>query len=210
MNVEHSLKINLNNFGFVEREVVKGKKIANQCGRDFFYYVLNYYYPELHNKIRGNPQEITRIGLFGILHLPAGLIWTGLTFKNIPKYFRSLGLTLTINGRKISSYFDFLLGIIPVHGISYEKGIAEIRSSIDGGIAVGVDIAMNFGGLVDHVMFVYGYDKDNLYVFDTHQAEGLEYEKITLPTDTRYIMRLPNSIIKERWTVFGRVWVVTK
>jgi len=211
INIENSLKnLDLDKFGFVQREVVNGKTLTNQCGRDFFYYVLNYYYPELHNNQKGNPKEISKSGLFGWSWLPVGLIWTGLTFKRIPKYLRKLNLEFSINNRKIKSYFDFFLGTLPLRPMKFEEGINLIEKSIINGNAVGVDISMALVGLADHVMFVYGYDEENLFVFDTHQASGLEYEKLTSEGDNRFIMRLPKSIVKKRWTIFNRIWVVKK
>jgi uncharacterized protein YvpB len=64
---------------------------------------------------------------------------------------------------------------------------------------------MGVFGLLDHVMFVYGYDKENLYVFDTLKAKIAYYNY-----DSRYkhIYRLPKSIIKSRWSIFARVWEV--
>ena len=210
MNPKNSLNIDLDKFGFVQRERINNKALADQCGRDFFYYVLNYYFPDLHNKNKGNPQEISKSGLFGWSWLPVWLIWTGLTFKNVSKYLKSLGLKFYINNKEIKNYFDFFLGMLPLRSLSFEKGIMEIEKAVDSGHVVGVDISIALGGLADHVMFVYGYDDGNLYVFDTHQAGGLEYEKLTPEGDNRFIMKLPREIVRKRWTVFNRVWVVKK
>jgi hypothetical protein len=211
MEIEHSLKkINLEEFGFVNREKVNGKTLTNKCGRDFLYYSLNYYFPELHNSVKNNPQEITKSGLFGWGWLPAGLVWTGLTFKRVPKYLKSLGLKFTVNNRVIKNYLDFFLGTLPLRPLKFEEGISLIEKTVDDQNVVGVDISMALGGLADHIMFVYGYDKENLYVFDTHQAGVLEYIKMTSENDNRFIMKLPKNIIRKRWTIFNRVWVIEK
>ena len=60
-------------------------------------------------------------------------------------------------------------------------------------------------GLLYHVMFVYGYDNNNLYVFDTHFVEGIGYERTNLG---EFVFKLPKQKVKERWTRFGRVWNV--
>ena len=204
-----SLPINLDAFGFVEREYVGGKRLKNQCGRDFFYYVLNYYFPHEFNPTALNPQEITRQKLFG-LRMPIGLIWTGLSFWKIPSLLRERGLRLLINGRPVTGFPSLFAGILPLRPQSYEQGIREIEQAVDRGQAIGVDIAISLGGLGDHVMFVYGYDEEYVYVFDTHQAFGPGYEKMTPPNDTRFIMKLPKSVIHARWTIFNRVWLVKK
>lgn len=211
IKIKNSLShVDLDTFGFVEREQQNGKRLANQCGRDFLYYVLNYYFPQLHNKFHLNPKEISKSGLFGFSWLPIWLIPTGLTFKKVPRYLKSFSLQLIINDRKINTYFDFLLSILPIRQMSFEAGIRKIEQSINDGCAVGVDIALALFGMVDHVMFVYGYDDENFYIFDTHQTRILEYEKLTPEADKRFIMKLPKSIIKKRWTIFSRIWIVCR
>jgi len=204
------LPLNLQTFSFVNREKVAGKTLPNQCGRDFFYYALTYYFPDIYSAEAINPERIRESGLFGARLLSPWLIWTGLTFRKVPKLLLSLNLYFSINGRVVRSYADFIFCLLPFNPWSYEKGIAEIEKLVDAGVVVGVDISMAVWGLVDHIMFVYGYDDDNLYVFDSHQAPGLEYEKITPDSDPRYIMRLPKNVVKKRWTIFNRVWVVGK
>ena len=61
------------------------------------------------------------------------------------------------------------------------------------------------GGLLDHVMFVYGYDADNLYIFETTETP-IEYER--LPGEFPHIMKLSKYEIRKRWTKFGRLWEV--
>lgn len=204
----HHLPLDLTTFSFVTREALSGKTLPNQCGRDFLYYALSFYYPEQFNAQSLSPQEITRRGIFGI-NVPPWLVWTGLSFMYVPNFLMKKGLILSINNRKIHNPLDFFLATLPIRWQSFEKSIAEIEKAINQGIVTGVDIAMHLGGMVDHVMFVYGYDDENLYVFDTHQAD-LEYEKTTADDDSRYIMRLPKSVAKKRWGMWGRVWRVEK
>jgi hypothetical protein len=80
-----------------------------------------------------------------------------------------------------------------------------VESKINSGDAVGIDISIGLRGLLDHVMFVYGYDDENLYVFETTQTP-ITYQSIS--KEYPQIMRLPRSEIQKRWTKFGRVWVV--
>ena len=113
--------------------------------------------------------------------------------QNIPfanKLFDSLGDVRYVNGREVTEKFE------------------NLEEAIDAGFVVGIDFPFSLLGLINHVIFVYGYDENNLYVFDTHQVLGLEYEKIT--DDNRYIMKIPKNIIEKRWTRFGRVWVMKK
>ncbi len=205
--MQNHLNLDIDTFGFVEREKIKGKTLRNQCGRDFLYYALNFYRPDVHNSVSLNPESISRSGLFGYKNIPEFLIWTGLTFRKAPKYLKSLDLTLTINNRSIKNYFDFLLATLPFKRISYNIAIKHVENSVDQNKASGIDISIVAAGLIDHVMFVYGYDDENLYVFDTHKISGLEYEKMA--DDSRFIMKLPKEVIKRRWTIFGRVWIVT-
>ncbi|KKP88325.1 MAG: hypothetical protein UR91_C0021G0012, partial [Candidatus Nomurabacteria bacterium GW2011_GWC2_35_8] len=71
----------------------------------------------------------------------------------------------------------------------------------------GVDISVGYGGLLDHVLFVYGYDAESFYVFETTETP-IQYESV----DTRnpQVMRISKKEIKKRWTHFGRVWNVVK
>ena len=86
-----------------------------------------------------------------------------------------------------------------------ETALTEVEKSIDAGSAVGIDIAVGMGGLLDHVMFVYGYDADNLYIFETTETP-IEYER--LPGEFPHIMKLSKYEIRKRWTKFGRLWEV--
>jgi len=193
----------------MEREKVGGKIVSNRCGRDFFYYALNFYSPGLHNPHRLNPEIIECSGLFGNA-LPSWLIWTGLSFRKAPDYFKSQDLAIHINGRTINSYRDFILATILPRPQSFTRGIEQITQAIDQGEVCGIDIDISLWGLVDHLMFVYGYDDENLYVFDTHQVPTLEYEKLTPSDDPRFIMKLPKFVIKDRWSQFNRVWLITQ
>ena len=202
-----TLPINLNTFDFVEREFVNGKKVKNKCGRDFLYYSLHYYFPDKFNRNQNNPPMIDQNKIFGF-PVNALFAWTMIQFFKVPTLFEELELSLSINGRQIRTFRNFITSMINPNQKSAEEAIKEVEKLIDKGVAVGIDISMSFWGLLNHVIFVYGYDANYLYVFDTRQVEGLEYEKIT--EDDRYIMKISKDVIKKRWTHFGRVWVVNR
>jgi len=209
-NIPNHLAIDLNTFGFVLREKdSKGRTVRNRCGRDFLYYVLHHYDPSTFSPTKLYPTEIERKRIFGI-KLPAILIWTGLTFKKIPTLFKERNLDLRINDLVINSYWDLMKAITFVKPRPFNESMSIIRNQINTGNVAGIDISIRLGGLVDHVMFVYGYDNENLYVLDTNMVDGLEYEKITSESDPRFIMKLPFSVIEKRWTRWNRVWVVRK
>ncbi len=201
-----TLNRNIDEFSFVQREIgIDGKLVKNRCGRDFIYYALNYYYPESYNGNALNAVQLEKNKVLGP-RVPEWLMWTGLQFLYLPKLLSSLKLKLTINNRDINSFFSFILALFIPNISNVENKIKEIEQSVDRGYATGVDISLGMGGLLDHVMFVYGYDESNFYVFDSHQAPDLEYEK-ALDSD-RYYMKLPKSIVIKRWSKFGRVWIV--
>ncbi|MEX2052155.1 MAG: hypothetical protein WD991_00465 [Candidatus Paceibacterota bacterium] len=202
-----NLSINLNTFNFIERESVNGKKMKNKCGRDFLYYAFTYYLPKKFNSQINNPVLIDKNHLFGYPIHP-DFSWTMIQFYKIPSLLKNLGLSLVINDRKIRNFLNFLILIIIPKKKTVGEAIDEIEKVIDEGNVVGIDIPVGFFGLYNHIMFVYGYDEENLYIFDTQKIPILEYEKIT--EDYKYIMRLPKSIIKEKWGRFGRVWIVKK
>lgn len=210
MEPKKHLPINLSTFGFVEREEIKGKKLIFQCWRDFAYYALHYYYPEKFNRENLNPLEIRSKGIFGIKNLPVWLIWTGLSFYKVPQLFSNLKLSLSVNGMRVKSYFSFIFSLLPFKIISPEKIIEITQKAVDDGKVAGLDVNVRLFGLVDHVMFVYGYDEENFYVLDTNNVIGLEYEKITPEGDNRFIMKFPKSLLKRKLTIFNRVWVVSK
>jgi len=198
------LPINTKTFGFVEREKQKGRYVHNKCGRDFFYYCLNYYFPNRFNPKHLNHLEIEEKRLFGF-KISSYMAWTMLQFIKIAKFLKSNGLSLEINSKKINSFPSFILAILTPNRRSSSLAIKEIERAIDNKQACGIDITLGYL-LLNHVMFVYGYDKDNLYVFDTHPEELLEYKKMT--KDKRFIMKLPKSVIKKHWSMFGRVWAI--
>lgn len=194
----------LQDFSFVNREVIDGKKIANKCGRDFLYYSLNYYIPKEFNSSINSPELIDKKNLFGVPTV-SWLAWTQVQFIKLPKLLHNHNLRLSINDQEISSYFK-MFKVILFSRKSYTEAITEIQTSINRNEVVGVDISLGMFGLLDHVMFVYGYDDENLYVFDTHKTPALEYDSIQ---DSNYF-KLPKSIVKKRWTRFGRVWKVSR
>lgn len=207
--IKKTLPVSIDQIGFVEREEYNGEPIKNRCGRDFLYYTLNYYYPDIHNPQKGNPSDIESRGLFG-LRVPSWFVWTFLSFIRVPNYFKSLGLVIEINNRKVDSFWQFLRAVLFTPMSSGDVGIELVEKSINDGKAVGIDIAVALWGLVDHVMFVYGYDENNLYVLDTHFVNQIGYEKITPNDEPRFLMKLPKKMILEKWTRFNRVWVVQR
>ena len=92
--------------------------------------------------------------------------------------------------------------------ISANDALSVVETSVNKGKVSAIDIGINTFGLVDHVLFVYGYDDKNLFVFDTQKLPVLEYEKQTKEEDNRFIMKLSKQIVHKRWTRWGRVWTV--
>lgn len=190
-------------FSFFARERGKGKTIGNKCGRDFLYYALNFYLPDKFNALATNPKKIDDLGLFGV-PTPAWLAWTQVQFANVAHFLRTQNLKLCINDKEIQRYFSFVTAIL-FSRKEYVSAIKDIEQAVDNNEAVGVDISLGLGGLLDHVLFVYGYDDKNLYVFDTHKANRLEYESVD---GSNFYFQLPKSVVESRWTRFGRVWSV--
>ena len=200
------LPINLDTFGFVQRETHNGVTVKYKCGRDFLYYALSYYFPTKFNINVNNPEQIDKKGVFG-LSVSSLFAWTMLQFIRMPKFLMENKIVLNINQKKVSNYFDFIKAMI-FSRMSYDNAVRLIEKNVDEGNAVGLDLALRFQGLEDHIMFVYGYDEDNLYVFDTNKIPVLEYEKMT--SDEKFIMKLPRNVIKSRWKKFSRVWEIFK
>jgi len=200
-----SLPINLNTFGFVEREKKNGKLIIFRCGRDFLYYALAYYKPHTFSPSGLCPQKIERSGVFG-LRIPWWMMWSALQFTKVPETLKQNGLYLSINGKKIENYFDFLFAHILPKNISIDQALLNVEESVDRGEVSAIDIGIGMFGLVDHVLFVYGYDDENFFVFDTQKLPMLEYEKQTEESDNRFIMKLSKEVVRKRWTRWGRVW----
>lgn len=207
MKTIKNLPVDLESFAFIERECVEAKKVKNKCGRDFLYYSLHYYFPDKFNYSVNNPLLIDKNKIFGF-PVNENFSWLMVQFYKIPTLFRKMGLSLFISDREINNFFDFLVAMITPNKKSAAEAILDVEKAIDAGCAIGIDISLSFFGLLDHIMFVYGYDEDNMYIFDTHKVPDLEYEKVT--TDNRYIMKLPKNIIKKRWGRLGRVWIVKK
>jgi len=207
MHVSHSLSIDLDNFAFFEREKIDGKTAIFRCHRDFIYYSLNYYYPERYNVSRVTAQSLEKDHKFG-LYLPWWLMWTMLQLTHTAHFLKENELTLYVNGKHVRNWFSFVVSILIPYRMTYEKMLNEIENGIENGEVVGIDVAIKLGGLIDHVIFVYGYDEDNVYVFDTHQIKELEYEKVT--DDERFIMKLPKEVLKKRCGPFARIWRVVR
>ncbi|OHA24533.1 MAG: hypothetical protein A3B11_00010 [Candidatus Taylorbacteria bacterium RIFCSPLOWO2_01_FULL_44_26] len=198
-----TLSIDLAKFSFYQREIVNGKLVKNRCGRDFVYNALAYYFPDQYGVGRITAFDLEHHKHLGI-SVPSWLAWTQVQFLNTPKYLKSKGLELKINGRLIKAFQDFVASIL-FSRMSFQDAIIEIEKLVDVGKASGIDISMGLGGLLDHVLFVYGYDDDNLYVFETIETK-IQYS-IVYP-EYPQVKKLSKEEIKKRWTRFGRVWEV--
>jgi hypothetical protein len=203
-----SLSVNLETFGFVEREERNGKPVFFRCGRDFLYYALTYYKPERFSPTGFYPEKIEHEGVFG-LRMPWWMMWSGLQFTKVPRVLKQNGLYLTINGKKIENHLDFLLAFVLPKKFSADYALSEVETHVNQGKVSAIDISISMFGLVDHVLFIYGYDDENLFVFDTLKLPALEYEKQTNENDGRFIMKLSKEIIRKRWSRWGRVWAVS-
>ena|SRR3989338_2701297 len=200
-----TLAKNLDAISLFEREKFGGKYVRNKCGRDFLYYALNYYYPEEFNNLTNNPLQIEQKGLFGT-PVPAWLAWTQIQFRKVPELLQTRNLQLSINNRGILSYADFVKATL-FSRMSFSEALREIEKSVDNDTVSGIDISIGLGGLLDHVMFVYGYDAENVYVIDTHKVKPLNYKEIE---ENKLLFALPVEEVRKRWTRFGRVWKVAK
>lgn len=207
--IRYHLRTNPEDFGLVEREKgPNGKPVLNRCGRDFLCYALYHLKPDVFTAAKLPPFKIEREHLFGI-PMPAPLVWTGLPFMHVPSLLATYNLSLEINGIEITSHWNFMQAMWS-KPLPYRQALNHINVSIDENYAVGIDLPIGAGGLLDHVMFVYGFDARNFYVFDTRQIAGLEYEKLTPPDDNRFIMKLPFTTMQRRWKRHGRIWVVKR
>lgn len=201
-----TLPVALDDFGFVNREERGGKPVGNRCGRDFLYYALHYEFPNKFNPSGITPEKIEKEEMLG-MRLPSWLMWTQLQFLYLPKFLKEKQVKLFINKKPINSFLDFVSANL-FSRVTYENALSEVEKGVDVGKGVGIDISLGFGGLLDHVVFVYGYDEENLYICDTHQVPKLEYEKVV--GREGFLMKLPKEVIKKRWTRFGRFWEVVK
>jgi hypothetical protein len=173
------------------------------------YFSLNFYFPDKFNEKAINPVELDKQRLFG-QPVQSWLAFTQVQFYKMPRYLQTLGLKLSINNKNINTFYSFVSGNISSgFDVSYENVIASVHQCVDGNIACAIDIPVKRGIFVlqDHVMFVYGYDDDNLYVFDTLTVKNLGYTKVE-GEDNLYV--LPKSLIRDNWSHFGRFWKVEK
>lgn len=185
------LKKDLDSFNFRNRK--EGEK--NKCGRDFLYYVLDFYNPGKYKTLESLDSELG-------FKSPFFLAWSLVQFANIGNFLKENRLELSINKKKIKSFTDFFYAI-SLSQIYFDEAISRVEESIDNNIACGIDISVGFGGLLDHVMFVYGYDDDNLYVLDAKHIKQIGYERLS---DNEFLKKLPKKTITDRWSRFGRFW----
>ncbi len=200
------LPLDINTFNFVEREKYDGKFVKYKCGRDFLYYAFHFFLPDVFNQYLNNPEEIERKRLFG-RPVPVLCAWTQIQFYSVPAILKKHNLNLRINKKEINTFFDFVTAIL-FSKIKYNEAVYLMEKSIASRTVVGMDIALRFSGLEDHVMFVYGYDSEYWYIFDTHAVDGLGYEKMM--EGEKYYMRISRDEVQRRWKRFSRVWEVSK
>lgn len=201
-----TLHVDPSQIGFVEREKKNGEHVSNKCGRDFLYFALNFYDPEKFNPQNLNPIEIDTRGFFGV-PMPAQFAWTQLQFAKAPEFLKANGCSLIINDVLVQSYLDFVKAIL-FSRKQLHLALAEVENAIDNNIPCGIDISLGLKGLLDHVVFVYGYDEKYFYIVDTHDVSKLQYEQ--LDSAYPFLFKLSRQVIQDRWTIFGRVWKVIK
>lgn len=201
----------LESIGFVTREQKNGKSVSFKCARDFLYYALNFYFPERFSPSALNPKEIDNQELFGT-PVPKQLAWTQFHLSRSPQYLHKQGLRLFINNRPVASYLDLLLvnafgGLFS--SLSAHQALQEIERCVDANIACAIDVPVGKKWMLflDHVMFVHGYDDENLYVLDTLTVPQVPYERIR---DDVHYFKLPKTTIKKQWSSLGRVWRVER
>lgn len=200
------LPIAVSDWEFVSREKdSQGKPVIFRCGRDFIYYALHYYRPQLFNQATGGPQAIEHT-IWGY-HVPSFLLWTTFHLKQLPQLLRNNQLLLHINGQPVSSWWQLIRLIFRKSTLTAEALDDAVASHISRSMVIGIDFSIKWFGLVDHVLFVYGYDDNYYYVFDTLQLPDLPYEKIPNETNMFY-MKLPKQAVYERLQPISRIWTV--
>lgn len=121
----------------------------------------------------------------------------------MPGFLRSKSLFLKISNRQIDSFADFFNAII-FSRIAYEEAISKIEKGVREGKVIGIDIAMAFNELLDHMFFVYGYDDDFYYICDTRKVRLIQYEKV-VENDDVYYMKISKIEMRKRWKKFSRI-----
>jgi hypothetical protein len=200
-----TLKKDLSEISFVEREKIRGRYVGNRCGRDFLYYAFHYLKPDIYNK---SNVDHTKLGKQLGLTLPAYMAWTNFQFIRLENVLKEGGFKLKINNVEVGSFFTFLLTILLNISKPFEKVKNKIEENIDNNVVTGIDVSISLSGLLDHVMFVYGYDNDYYYIFDTHQSPKLNYEQVT--EEYPFLMKIKKDEVKKRWKMFSRIWEVEK
>ncbi len=205
-------RINLDTFPFFTREIgPNGKTIANKCGRDFL----------AHACAHLRPQEFVALGLKQFERAigwptPPSLVWTGLPFIGLIDFLNRNNLELSINDALCRSRIDLWKALWWPKKISHLKALSIAHAALSKKCAVGIDISMGLNGLANHVMYVWAIRDNDMIVFDTHKVRGLEYEHLLVDADglplypEKFVMRLPLSVIENRWKRWNRVWVMRK
>lgn len=142
-NFKNSLPIDLETFGFTQREKAGDKRVIFRCGRDFLYYTLHYYQPDRYNPKKLAPKKIEDEKVFG-MRLPWWLMWTALQFNRTPRLLSDNNLVFKINGNRLTSYFDFFKAFIAPNRISVKEAIKTVEKSVDLRVVAGIDISLGF------------------------------------------------------------------
>jgi hypothetical protein len=186
-NLKKFLPINLDKFGFVEREKINNKIVKNRCGRDFLYYSLNYYYPNKFNSNKCNPVQIEKQKIFG-LPLPSWLVWTCLPFYKIPKLFRDNNLVLYINDIKIDSFIKFVRVIMFPPKLSFTDCLNKIINSVNDGL--------RFWNFVSYTIFVFPLLLLSLLTYKMHDeifVAWMSFAKWWVPLSLVVTIFIPSS-----------------
>ncbi|MFT5179828.1 MAG: hypothetical protein ACI9GH_000212 [Candidatus Paceibacteria bacterium] len=200
------LKINLNNFSFIERECSKNNKTkTNRCLRDFLYYALHFYYPKKFNNEELNAEKIEDQRLFGF-KIKEGFPFGGGQYSKITPFLNENNLYLEVNNKKIRNLWDFILAFF-FKNLSYKKLIIFINKNIENNIPIGIDVPA--GLVMDHVMFVYKIDEKGIYLIDSHKAPNIPYTNISNESG-KFVMFMNFKDLKRIWNWRGLVWVVKK
>jgi hypothetical protein len=201
--MSHFLPIDIEKFDFYEREKNSdGSFVKNKCWRDYFYYALTYLEPEKFNTQVCPPTVLE--GMLGFRFSPV-LAWTMLQFVRHQEFLKQHDITLSVNYKKVNSWFNFFWYVITNLYVSNPQKVRLVeyaKQQVRVNNAVGLDIGMNYLNTLDHVMFVQGFDDEFFYIFDTRTIPGINYEKIY----SQY--PIYKIAIKEVKRKILRVWVV--
>lgn len=94
------LPIDSNNWEFVTREKdPAGKTVIFRCGRNFLYYALHYYHPQIFNLALGGPQALE--ATIGKRTVPTWLLFSALHLRQLPAILLQHNLLLHIDTQPV-------------------------------------------------------------------------------------------------------------